>query len=301
MGGKAAISIRVRTLVGLHGAETNVLPEQGKKVSTGCGTWFLLHHDTPAEGLWLMAPAGCLLLYASRRLHYRMQFYGSERLVSLAPVGYAGGRWHCLGCLQVKSLSASSAGEDDRASTSEVILEVERGTVRLTGPRIPQLSHLLGRALPPWQLLAACEEAGLRLMPGSLEAKVAGMTEKQQVMEGAMCADLALLCGNFLVASSRWNHAAGAGPDAALCRLSEITDWEEGGRAGPEHVERIFTREVQEGDRRVLMTRRQVGPSQWLEGHNASCIVLSAQSIYLPIYVLSALTVYALLLAASEA
>lgn len=74
-----------------------------------------------------------------------------------------------------------------------MVLEVGRGTVQLVGPRVPQLTHLLGRPLPPWQLLAACEEAGLRLMPRTLEAKAAGLEEKQQIMEGAMCADLALL------------------------------------------------------------------------------------------------------------
>lgn len=62
--------------------------------------------------------------------------------------------------------------------------------------------------------------------------------------------------GTFLVASSRWNRAAGAG--AALVRLSEVTDWEEGGRTGPQHAARIFQREVPDGERRVLVARRQV-------------------------------------------
>jgi hypothetical protein len=58
------------------------------------------------------------------------------------------------------------------------------------------------------------------------------------------------------VASSRWNRAAGAG--AALVRLSEVTDWEEGGRTAAEHAARIFRREAAEGERRVLVARRQV-------------------------------------------
>lgn len=59
------------------------------------------------------------------------------------------------------------------------------------------------------------------------------------------------------MASSRWNRAAG--PEAALCRLSEVFDWEEGGRTGVEHTARVFEREVQEGERRVLVVRQQVG------------------------------------------
>jgi hypothetical protein len=58
------------------------------------------------------------------------------------------------------------------------------------------------------------------------------------------------------VASSRWNRAAGA--EAALVRLSEVTDWEEGGRTAAEHAARIFRREAPEGERRVLVARRQV-------------------------------------------
>jgi hypothetical protein len=66
--------------------------------------------------------------------------------------------------------------------------------------------------------------------------------------------------GNFLVASSCWNRAAGAG--AALVRLSEVADWEEGGRTAAEHAARIFRREAAEGERRVLVARRQVRGGQ---------------------------------------
>lgn len=41
-------------------------------------------------------------------------------------------------------------------------------------------------------------------------------------------------------------------------RLSEVTDWEEGGRTAAEHAARIFKREAPEGERRVLVARRQV-------------------------------------------
>ncbi|KAF6266797.1 hypothetical protein COO60DRAFT_1473522 [Scenedesmus sp. NREL 46B-D3] len=115
------------------------------------------------------------------------------------------------------------------------------------------------------QLLRACSECGLRLTPGSREARQAGLQEKDAAMEGAVCADLALLCGNFLVASSRWNRAAGAG--AALVRLSEVTDWEEGGRTAAAHVARIFKREAPEGERRVLVARWQgLQGVMWVDG-----------------------------------
>jgi hypothetical protein len=63
----------------------------------------------------------------------------------------------------------------------------------------------------------------------------------------------------FLVASSRWNQAAGA--DECLCRLSEIEDWEEGGRTELHHVQRIFGKEREEGSSRVLAVMRRVSPA----------------------------------------
>lgn len=63
----------------------------------------------------------------------------------------------------------------------------------------------------------------------------------------------------FLVASTRWNSSLG--PGAAGVRLSEVTDWEGGGRTELGQLRRIFERELEEGDRRVWMVARQVGPS----------------------------------------
>jgi hypothetical protein len=74
-----------------------------------------------------------------------------------------------------------------------VLLEVGRGTVALLGPALPQLSHLLGQPLELWQLLRTCSECGLQLTPGSREARVAGLQEKDAAIERAMCADLAML------------------------------------------------------------------------------------------------------------
>jgi hypothetical protein len=64
--------------------------------------------------------------------------------------------------------------------------------------------------------------------------------------------------GTFLVASSRWNSSAGV--DAVLVRLSEVTDWEEGGRIEPHHVARIFAKDKAAGPygKPVLLVYRQV-------------------------------------------
>jgi len=59
-----------------------------------------------------------------------------------------------------------------------------------------------------------------------------------------------------LIASSRWN--ATLGPRRCCCRISEVLDWEEGGRTKPEHAARIFAKEKATGDRRVLVVVREV-------------------------------------------
>lgn len=65
--------------------------------------------------------------------------------------------------------------------------------MRLCGPSLPQLGHLLGQQLPPWELLSACEACGLKLTPGGLERQALGLQGKEIAAEQAMCADLAAL------------------------------------------------------------------------------------------------------------
>lgn len=72
-------------------------------------------------------------------------------------------------------------------------LEVGSGWVRLCGPCLPQLGHLLGKQLPPWALLAACEACGLKLAPSRRESLALGLPGKEAAAEQAMCADLASL------------------------------------------------------------------------------------------------------------
>jgi hypothetical protein len=59
------------------------------------------------------------------------------------------------------------------------------------------------------------------------------------------------------LASSRWSRGLGSGQ--ALVRLSEVEDWEEGGRTGAHHLGRILQREQHAGTGRVLAALRQVG------------------------------------------
>lgn len=146
---------------------------------------------------------------------------------------------------------------------SPVVLEVGPGWTKLTSPRLPELTGLLDRALPPRTLLLQLSQAhGLHLMPEDRDASFAGVVAKERDVEEAMCRDLALICGVFLVSGSKWNQSVGAGE--ALCRISEVTDWEEGGRTELHHVERIFSKEREEGERRVLaIIRRGVAGVAW--------------------------------------
>lgn len=90
--------------------------------------------------------------------------------------------------------SSSGSGDSEGSPPAATIsLEVGSGWARLRGPALPQLSHLLGRPLPPWQLLSACEACGLRLSPGRRELAAVGCQDKEAAAEQAMCADLAAL------------------------------------------------------------------------------------------------------------
>lgn len=107
---------------------------------------------------------------------------------------------HVDAALKVQSPSSScnsegpgrDNGNSGGGSTTDIMLEVGKGTLTLVGPALPQLAHMLGQPMEPWQLMAACAECGLLLTPGSGEARVAGVQEKDAAMEGSMCADLAM-------------------------------------------------------------------------------------------------------------
>ena len=49
----------------------------------------------------------------------------------------------------------------------------------------------------------------------------------------------------------------GGSPAECIVRISEVTDWEAGGRTEARHVDRVFTKEKEEGERRVLALIRR--------------------------------------------
>ncbi|KAL6760467.1 hypothetical protein V8C86DRAFT_3018008 [Haematococcus lacustris] len=138
-----------------------------------------------------------------------------------------------------------------------LVVEVGPGYASLLSPSdIPALQPLLGQQHQPEQLLLALSRKGLHLLPEDRDAPVCGMATKQRDVEVAMCDDLALLAGVCLIARSRWNQA-GAGVDECIARISEVADWEAGGRTELRHVERVFAKEREDGERRVLAVIRR--------------------------------------------
>lgn len=104
-------------------------------------------------------------------------------------------------CMQPPGLPAGSsdgdAAQEEDAPGTGLSLQVGSGWVRLLHPALPQLAHLLGKPLTPWELVLACSTCGLQLTPGGREpaaaAALAGLQEKDTAAEQAMCADLAPL------------------------------------------------------------------------------------------------------------
>mmetsp|Transcript_5166 Transcript_5166/g.12730 ORF Transcript_5166/g.12730 Transcript_5166/m.12730 type:complete len:729 (-) Transcript_5166:223-2409(-) len=143
-----------------------------------------------------------------------------------------------------------------------LVLEVGAGWVSLAPhPQLGVLADMTDVRLPPAALLTRLSQRGLHLMPEDRDAQFAGVALKERSCEEAMCMDLALLGGVFLMARSRWNQdregAGGAGPGEAIARISEVMDWEAGGRTEQRHVERVFTKEKEDGERRVLAVMRR--------------------------------------------
>ena len=100
--------------------------------------------------------------------------------------------WQCA--VQVPGLLDPDGGSSSSSTAGgRVTLEVGSGWAKLLRPALPQLAHLLGKALPPWELLSACQACGLQLTPGDPEAAALGLQGKDPAAEQAMCADLAVL------------------------------------------------------------------------------------------------------------
>mmetsp|Transcript_331 Transcript_331/g.1000 ORF Transcript_331/g.1000 Transcript_331/m.1000 type:complete len:429 (-) Transcript_331:222-1508(-) len=144
----------------------------------------------------------------------------------------------------------------------EAILSVEVGLdypfeflvlekhVKLLGPTYDSLSDLVKKKFSPRLLLSKLMERGVFLLPEDRDAEFAQVTPKELEVEEAMCKDIALLGDSFLLASCKWNQFVS--PDECIVRLHEVIDWEAGGRTEAKHVHRIFSKEKDEGPRKVL-------------------------------------------------
>jgi hypothetical protein len=61
------------------------------------------------------------------------------------------------------------------------------------------------------------------LMPEDRDATPTGACVKHREAEEALCSDLGLLCGAFLMAKAKWNQSAS--PEECIARISEV--WHE--------------------------------------------------------------------------
>lgn len=91
---------------------------------------------------------------------------------------------------------------------------------------------------------------------------------KKQEVEEAMCKDISRLGDSFLIASCKWNQFVG--DEECIVRLHEVIDWEAGGRTEAKHVRRIFSKEKEEGPRKVLGFHAGAGISSQLSREDGS-------------------------------
>ncbi|GAX81362.1 hypothetical protein CEUSTIGMA_g8793.t1 [Chlamydomonas eustigma] len=155
-------------------------------------------------------------------------------------------------------------GGDTAAVTLEVglaeplVFEAGPGWVQLATPAAetwPQLAGVAGRKMQPSALLLELSTHGIHLLPDDRDADPAGVKVKVREAEEALCSDLGLLCGAFLMAKAKWNQTAAS--EECIARISEVLDWEEGGRTEYSHVLRVFSKEKEDGERRVLAVVRR--------------------------------------------
>ncbi|CAG9462199.1 unnamed protein product [Pedinophyceae sp. YPF-701] len=134
---------------------------------------------------------------------------------------------------------------------------IGEGSAWVAGPEdLPAIKPLLGVRTTPRQLLLLLSRAGLHLLPEERDAEfVEGVEIKDPEVERAMCEDLALLCGAFIVGSSRWNKVAGK--DRCMARASEIVDWEGEGRTERKDADRVLSKEKMDRPTRPLCLMRR--------------------------------------------
>jgi cancer susceptibility candidate protein 1 len=148
---------------------------------------------------------------------------------------------------------ATAAISLDVGGPALLTLDVGPGYASLApsaGEAWPPLAPLVGKRMPPGSLLAELSSHGMHLLPEDRDAPFVGARVKDASVERAMCAELGLLSGVCLIARARWNSAAAA--DECIARISEVVDWEEGGRTEQSHADRVFSKEREDGEKRVL-------------------------------------------------
>ncbi|GMH38615.1 hypothetical protein BSKO_06499 [Bryopsis sp. KO-2023] len=139
---------------------------------------------------------------------------------------------------------------------AKLLFEVGPGFVKLQEHPWGDSCGLKGLSMPPRRLLHQLASCGVYLMPEDRDKTYAhGICVKTLETEKSMCDDLALISRAFLISKSKWNTLVGS--EECLCRISEVLDWEAGGRTEAKHVERVFNMEKESGDRRVLVIMRR--------------------------------------------
>ncbi|MEW5296739.1 MAG: hypothetical protein WDW36_000001 [Sanguina aurantia] len=131
-----------------------------------------------------------------------------------------------------------------------IVFEVTPGAATLLSPALPRTCRPDPCGDGPAELLLQLSRRGVHPTPEDRDAGFVGIIPKDDATERALANDLSLTCGVFLLAGSKWNQTVAA--DEIIVRISEVLDWEEGGRTEEAHALRIFAREREEGARRVL-------------------------------------------------
>lgn len=139
---------------------------------------------------------------------------------------------------------------------------IGEGRVWLLDSPTEAMDDLVGKEMQPWGLLREMSARGYYLLP---DDNLAGFLEpgkislKKEDLELRFCNELGMLCGAFLLGSSRHNRAADG--EHLVARVSEIVDWEGMGRTELDQTERIFSKEKMDRPTRPLavMQRGEAG------------------------------------------
>jgi len=217
--------------------------------------------EAPAVGWWDAKTKGWSEEGITDVEHDREKGKLSFHTTKLAPLAIIQSRvrlmpymsWHtrpCAGEQGGEAILSLEVGLDE-----PVEFHVTERRVKLLGPKFPCFEDLRKQWFTPRRLLLELGKRGMFLTPEDRDAEFAKVSPKKLEVEEAMCKDAALLGDSFLLASCKWNQFVAE--DECIMRLHEILDWEAGGRTEARHVHRIFSKEKEEGPRKVLSVIRR--------------------------------------------